>query len=146
MMSVSERSQLRKSIISLILVSLLVGTLAAPAMAQNDRATGQERARIAAMQALDRAQGRMAEVRGQGLPLGKPGKASGLARAAEAVAAGLARANGNGNTFGRGQSAGVLAALMAGESLAELDGKHGRAVSEMVRAYNELKRQQREAG
>ena len=134
---------MRRRLIPLVLTTFLVSMLAVPAMAQDERPTGLERARMAQEQAAERAQDRMAEAKGANAD--NAGKARGLERAAEAIAAGLERGNGNGNAFGRGHAADVLAALLAGESPSELGGKHGKAVSEMVRTYNELKRQQRDS-
>lgn len=139
-----------RSFSTFALTMLLAAALVTPASAQDEKPTGLERARQASMQALDHANGRMAEARGGELPpgLSNTAKLTGRARAAEAIASALARGNGNGNAYGRGRSLEVLTLLISGDSPAVLESApaHGENVSAMVRAYNELKRQERDAG
>ena len=75
---------------------------------------------------------------------GQQNRARGLENARAAIQAALARGNGNGNAFGRGRSADVHAILLGGESPSELTG-HSRAVRDLVHAYNELRKQLRDA-
>ena len=58
-------------------------------------------------------------------------------------AAGCSNGNGNGNAYGRGHGAAVAEILANGGSPSEIAGEHGQAVSEMVHAYNELRKQGR---
>ena len=76
---------------------------------------------------------------------GNADRVTGRERAAEAIASALERGNGDGNGFGRGHSAEVLEKLLDGESPAtlEADANHGSELSAMVKAYNELKKQER---
>lgn len=131
--------------VSIVLSSLLVAGLASPALAQEEKLTGLERARQASMEAVERAQERIAEGLREDLPPGlakkdETEKLTGRARAAAAVEAAMERGNGNGNAFGRGRAYDVLNLLIAGESPVSLDETHGEKVSAMVHAYNELKR------
>ncbi len=139
-----------RSFSTVALTVLVAVTVVTPAFAQDEKPTGLERARQASMKALDHANGRMAEARGGELPpgLSNSAKLTGRARAAEAIAAAMARGNGNGNAYGRGRSLEVLTLLLSGDSPAALESAptHGANVSAMVSAYNELKRQERDAG
>ena len=138
----------RRRALGLVLAVLLTSTAATPALAQEEKPTGLERARQAAAQAMDHAHGRAAEARGGGLPAGlaNTDRVTGRERAAQAVAAALERGNGNGNAYGRGRSQQVLTLLLAGEtpSVLEADSTHGSSVSAMVGAYNELRKQDRD--
>lgn len=142
-----------KTLATLALAASLVFSTTAPAFAANeDKLTGLDRARQASMKALDHANGRAQEARGE-LPPGqakadKPAKddrLTGRERAAASIAKGLERGNGNGNAYGRGHAAEVLSGLLNGKAPTALDDQsnHGAAVSAMVKAFNELKKQQR---
>ena len=139
-----------QSLVTLGVIALLAAVMAAPASAQDKKLTGLDRARQVSLQAIERANGRMAEARGEELPPGLSGqdKVTGRARAAQAIAAAMERGNGNGNAYGRGNALRVLEALLSGESPATIEDapNHGQNVRAMVRAYNELKKQQRDAG
>ena len=133
------------------MAAAITAATAVPAIAQSEgKLTGLDRARQATMQALEQANSRAAEARGE-IPPGlakKDGetKLTGRDRAAAAIAEGLARENGNGNANGNGSGrAAVLQKLLDGESPANLahDENHGAEVSAMVRAHNELRRQER---
>ena len=156
-----------RRIITLVLAGVLAGASAVPAFAQSeDKLTGLDRARQATMQALDLAADGVDEapsVVPPGVPPAvppgqakdKPGKGSadkgnadkvtGRARAAAAIASALARGNGNGNGFGRGHALEVVALLLDDKTpdALETDENHGAEVSAMVKAYNELKAQER---
>ncbi|MFH1331077.1 MAG: hypothetical protein ABIJ48_10560 [Actinomycetota bacterium] len=106
---------------------------ALPAFADESHATGLERAREVAAKGVLTAKGLADHPDAE--------RVTGRERAAEAIAAGLERGNGNGNGFGRGNSAAVLEILANGGSPSEIAGEHGRAVREMVHAYNELRKQ-----
>jgi hypothetical protein len=131
----------------------MTAATAVPAFAQSeDKLTGLDRAHQATMQALEQANSRAAEARGE-LPPGlakkdAEGKLTGRDRAEAAIARGLARGNGNGNANGRSHAATVLQQLLDGKSPASLadDKSHGAEVSAMVRAHNELRRQERAGG
>lgn len=69
---------------------------------------------------------------------GKPGHATGLARAREAIGLAAGRGNGNGHAFGRGHAAEVHAQLLAGGSPSDLP-SHGEKVRRLVAAFNSLK-------
>ena len=69
---------------------------------------------------------------------GKPGHATGLARAREAIGLAAGRDNGNGHAFGRGHAAEVHAQLLAGGSPSDLP-SHGAKVRALVAAFNSLK-------
>jgi len=75
-------------------------------------------------------------------------RVTGRTRAAAAIAAALARGNGKGNGFGRGHALEVIELLLDDKTPAalETDENHGAIVSAMVKAYNELKAQERAAG
>ena len=139
-----------RPLVTLALVALLAALMAAPASAEEEKLTGLDRARQASLQAIDRANGRLAEARGGELPPGldREDKVTGRAIAAQAITAAMERGNGNGNAYGRGNSLRVLTALLNGESPATLEAapNHGANVSAMVKAYNELKQQERDAG
>ncbi len=146
--------------IVLALTLLLVVALA-PFAAADGHATGLDRALEAAASAQAQAKVRIAEVH-EDSP--NPGDTSddeaaqvppGLQRANEAVANAVERKkdkddngnhngqdNGNGHGWGRGHSAEVHAVLLAGGSPSELE-PHGQSVSEMVHAYNEMRKQLR---
>ena len=137
----------------LAMAAAITAATAVPAMAQSEaKLTGLDRARQATLQAVERANSRAVEARGETPPgLAKKSgedKLTGRDRAAAAIAAGLARGNGNGNANGRGHSAAVLYQLLNGESPSELvdEGTHGAEVSSMVKAHNELRRQERAEG
>ena len=116
-------------------MALIVATALPAFGAQGDHATGLDRAREVAAKGVDTA---------KGLANGpNADKVTGRARAAQAIAVALARGNGNGNAYGRGRSAAVHAILAAGGSPSEIAGVHGEAVSAMVHAYNELRKQNR---
>lgn len=136
-----------KYVLGLALVALVALAAAPAASAQDEKPTGLERARQAAVKAIDHADGRAAEARGGELPpgLARTDRLTGRARAAQAIAAAMERGNGNGNAYGRGRSQQVLELLLAGESPAtlEADSTHGSRVSAMVKAYNELRKQER---
>ncbi len=130
-----------------------------PAALASDHPTGLERASQATQQGLEKAQGHASAAPGQAnraQGLDKAGKGSsngnkkdklrGLERAAAAINTALERGNGRGNAFGRGHAADVHAILLAGGSPSEIAGEHGAAVSAMVRAYNQLKRAERQPG
>lgn len=72
---------------------------------------------------------------------GKPGHATGLARAQEAIEKAATRGNGKGHAFGRGHAAEVHAQLLAGGSPSEL-ASHGAKVRALVAAFNSLKADQ----
>ncbi len=146
-----------RRLLTIAIVTVLSVATAAPVMAQEEKATGLERAREASMKALDHANARAIEARGGKLPPGlakadkankgnKADKLTGRERAAASIAAALERGNGNGNGFGRGHSAEVLGLLLAGESPAALESgeNHGARVSAMVKAYNELKKAEKQ--
>jgi hypothetical protein len=97
-----------------------------------DHATGLERAREVAAEGIETARGLM--------NAHNVDKATGLERAREAIAAAMERGNGNGHAWGRGHSAAVHEIKANGGSPSDLP-SHGQAVREMVRAYNELRRQ-----
>jgi len=131
------------------LSAVLTAATVAPAFAQSEeKLTGLDRARQATMQALEQASSRAAEARGEVPPgLAKQsaeGKLTGRDKAAASIAKGLA--NGNGN--GRGRSTEVLQNLLNGKSPVTLEGaaNHGAVVSAMVKAHNELRRQERADG
>ena len=109
-------------------VALMVAS-ALPAFGQEARATGLDRARQVASQAEGTANG-LANNQ-------NTVRTTGRARAAEAIAAALGRGNGNGN----GNGAAVHGILANGGSPSEIAGEHGQAVSQMVHAYNELRKQ-----
>ena len=115
-------------------VALMVAS-ALPALGQEAHATGLDRARQVAAQGLGTANGLANNPNAD--------RTTGRARAAEAIAAALARGNGNGNAFGRGRSVTVHDILALGGSPSEIAGEHGQAVSAMVHAYNELRKQNR---
>ncbi|MEX2624066.1 MAG: hypothetical protein WD651_10085 [Acidimicrobiia bacterium] len=69
---------------------------------------------------------------------GKPGHATGLARAREAIWLADGRGNGNGHAFGRGHATEVHAQLLAGGSPSALP-NHGAKVRALVAAFNSLK-------
>lgn len=73
-------------------------------------------------------------------------KVTGRARAAAAIATALAKGNGNG--FGRSHAREVIELLLDDKTPAalETDENHGAKVSAMVKAFNELKAQERAAG
>lgn len=132
-----------RTLITAVLVALL-GTATVPALAEEDKATGLERARQASTKAIEHANARMVEARGGELPRGlREDRVTGRARAAQAIAAAMERGNGNGNAFGRGRSAQVLDILLEGGSprVLESDASHGAAVRDMVKAHNELRKQ-----
>jgi len=112
-----------------VAVTLIVTAL--PALAQTDQATGLERAREVAAQGVDTA---------HGLANGPTAeKATGLERAAEAIAAARDRGNGNGHAWGRGNAQAVHDIKANGGSPSDRP-NHGQAVSEMVQAYNALRK------
>ncbi len=117
------------------LAAALVASMATPVAAAPDHATGLERAREMSMKAFDH--GKSADAPGHN----EDDKVTGRERAAQAIAKGLDRGNGNGNAFGRGHSAAVLQELLDGGSPSELAGEHGAAVSKMVKAFNALRQQ-----
>jgi len=124
---------MRRFGVVLAVATVAVGS-ALPALAKPDHATGLERAREVAASGVDAA---------QGLAQGhNADKATGLERAGQAIAAALERGNGQGHAWGRGNSAAVQAMKANDGSPSELAG-HGQAVSEMVRAYNALRKQNR---
>ena len=143
---------MQKISMSVLAVAIALAVMSAGAAhAADDKLTGLDRARQASMQAIDRAEGRMVEARGGELPPGlakQVDKLTGRERAAQAITAAMERGNGNGNAFGRGHSLEVLTLLVKGESPDALEDapNHGANVSAMVRAYNELKKQQRDTG
>lgn len=115
---------MRRGLVATVVAALLVATL--PALAV-ERPTGLERALQVASSTLENATG------------GAPDHVvEGRERAKAAIDAALARGNGNGNAFGRGHAADVLAILAAGGSPSELS-SHGEAVRDLVHAYNELR-------
>ncbi len=126
----------------------LVG-LSAVAVAASEHSTGLDRALEATAQGLEKAQGRVAEAKGQqnrAKGLGNAGnldELTGLERAAQAIDDALARGNGRGNAFGHGHAAAVHGLLLVGESPSQIAGEHGEAVQSLVHAFNELGRQQR---
>lgn len=70
-----------------------------------------------------------------------PDKLTGRERAAEVIAAAIARGNGNGNAFGRGHALWVHEMLAAGDIPGQIKEEgHGHAVREMVHAFNELRK------
>jgi hypothetical protein len=105
-----------------------------PASAQPDHATGLERAREVAARGVEIAKGLSEGPNAE--------RATGLERAAEAIDAALERGNGRGHAWGREHSAAVHEIRANGGSPAELAG-HGQVVRDMVRAYNELRKQDR---
>jgi hypothetical protein len=107
-------------------------TSALPALGQPTHATGLERAREVAARGVETAQGLTQGANAE--------RATGLERAAEAIAAALERGNGEGYAWGRGHSAAVHDLMANGGSPSELAG-HGQAVSEMVHAYNTLRKE-----
>ncbi len=113
---------------------VLIVAAAVPAFAGEGRATGLDRAREVAAEGFHAA---------KGLANNPNADATGRQRAAEAIAAALGRGNGNGNAFGRGHSGAVHAILAEGGSPAQIAGDHGQAVLGMVRAFNELRKQNR---
>ena len=151
--------------ITLTLAALLAVASAVPAFAQSeDKLTGLDRARQATSQALELAADDGDETppatppgqaRGKS-DIGRPGmgnsargnsdRVTGRDRAAQAIAAALKPGNGNGNGFGHGHSAEVIERLLLdGEAPATLEAEenHGAEVTAMVKAYNELKAQER---
>jgi hypothetical protein len=160
-MNRSEGPQTSRRLVVLA-VTLLLVLAAAPSAAADGHGTGLERALKAAADAQAQAQARMAEVQ-ENSP--DPGETHdddastvppGLQRAHEAVGNALDRKNehgdngnhngqdnGNGHGWGRGHSAEVHAVLLAGGSPSELE-PHGQSVSEMVHAYNEMRKQLRD--
>ncbi len=112
---------------------VLIVAAAVPAFAGEGRATGLDRAREVAAEGFGAA---------KGLANNPNADATGRLRAAEAIAAALGRGNG-GNAYGRGHGAAVHEILAEGRSPAEIAGEHGEAVSGMIRAFNELRKQNR---
>jgi len=119
-----------------VLVAVVIGAMATPVVAAPDHATGLERAREVSMKALDQAMGKSADAPGHN----KEEMVTGRERALQAILDGLVRGNGNGNAYGRGHSAEVLQIVIGGGSPSELAGEHGSAVSNMVKAFNALKK------
>ena len=112
---------------------------------EHEKLTGLERAAQATLQGLEKSQGKAADAPGQvnrAKGLDKQGdKLTGRERAAEAIAAAMARGNGNGNAYGRGNSAWVHEMLAAGEIPGQIkEQNHGHAVRDMVHAFNELRK------
>ena len=116
----------------LAVVALFVAS-ALPAFGQEAHATGLDRAREVAAQGVGTANGLA----------NNADRTTGRARAAEAIAAALGRGNANANANGRGRGAAIHNILANGGSPSEIAGEHGQAVSEMVHAYNELRKQGR---
>ena len=143
---------MRNTSFSVLALAIALAVMSAgAAYAEDDKLTGLDRARQASMRAIDRAEGRMVEARGGELPPGlakQVDKLTGRERAAQAITAAMERGNGNGNAFGRGHSLQVLTMLVNGESPDALEDapNHGANVNAMVKAYNQLKKQQRDAG
>jgi hypothetical protein len=142
----------RNLLVLSVLVALVAGTLSAGAA--ESASTGLDRARQAASEAAAAATGLASD--------DAPEKVTGRERAARAIAAALERGeegedakkpkkdkesedNGNGHGWGRGHSAAVHEILAAGGSPSEIAGEHGKAVREMVHAYNALKKQAKDA-
>ena len=115
-------------------VALMVAS-ALPALAQEVHATGLDRAREVAAQGVGTAHGLANNPNAD--------RTTGRVGAAEAIAAALGRGNGNGNAFGRGRGGAIHDILANGGSPSDISGEHGQAVSEMVRAFNELRKQNR---
>ncbi len=115
----------------LLSVVVLIVAAAVPAFGGESRATGLDRALEVAAEGFSAA---------KGLANNPNADATGRLRAAAAIAAAIERGNGNGNAYGRGHSLAVHEILVGGDSPAEIVGKHGQAVSEMVRTFNELRK------
>ena len=122
------RTMKQLSVLLAVLALMVASVL--PALAQEVHATGLDRAREVAAQGVGTANG-----------LANNQNTTGRVRAAEAIAAALGR--GNGNAFGRGRGGAIHDILALGGSPSEIAGEHGQAVSEMVRAFNELRKQNR---
>ena len=120
-----------KRLIVLFAALALMVAAALPAFGDEGHATGLDRAREVAAQGVQTARGL---TNSQNVD-----RVTGRERAAAAIAAALERGNGNG--YGRGHSAAVHAILAGGGSPSSIAGQHGQAVSEMVHAYNELRKQ-----
>ena len=109
---------------------------------EDEKLTGLERAAQATLQGLEKSQGKAADAPGQAnraKGLDKQGdKLTGRERAAASIAAAIA---GNGNAYGRGNSAWVHKMLAAGEIPGQIkEQNHGHAVRDMVHAFNELRK------
>ena len=123
-----------KRIGAVLAVAAVVVVASRPVLAQPDHATGLERAREVGAKGVETARGLMEGP--------QAGEATGLERAAQAIAAALARGNGNGHAWGRGHAEAVHEIKANGGSPSDL-ASHGEAVRGMVRAYNELRKQNR---
>jgi hypothetical protein len=136
---------MKRAAILITLVGLLFGTLAASAVADDEKLTGLDRARQATLQGLEKSQGKAAEAPGQvnrakGLR-DKGEKLTGHERAAAALGDAIDRGNGKGNAFGRGNAAYVHEILAGGGIPGQMkDGNHGQRVKELVHAYNEMRK------
>ena len=140
---------MKRFITASVVAALLVGSLTAVAAA-DEHASGLERAAEATMQGLEKSQGKAADAPGQqnrakGLEK-QSDKLTGRERAAASIAAALERGNGNGNAHGRGRAAYVHEILARGEIPGQIDEQnHGQAVREMVHAFNELRRSEKDS-
>ncbi|MDH3426062.1 MAG: hypothetical protein OEM22_05245 [Acidimicrobiia bacterium] len=127
-----------KSLAITALVIVLAVAMTVPAAAIPDHATGLDRAREMSQKSFDKVRGKSADAPGQN-KADQADKLTGRDRALASILKGLEKGNGNGNAFGRGHSADVLGALLAGDSPSEL-ASHGEKVSAMVKAFNALKK------
>lgn len=116
-------------------VAAVLAVVPSGAAAEEEKATGLERAAQATMQGLEKSRGKAGEAPGQANRArghDKQGdKPTGRARAAQAIEAAIARGNGNGHAWGRGHALDVLADVNIEN--------HGQKVRAMVHAYNKLR-------
>lgn len=118
---------------------MVLGVLS-PAVSAAEEATGLERAAQAALDGLAKAQ-KTAFAHGQPDMSDAGNGLTGRERAVQAITKAMERGNGNGKAYGRGNALYVHSILAEGGIPGQMDDEnHGQAVSEMVHAYNALRK------